>query len=110
MEYLDKKKKKLKRNKVIFYCVVGLLALGFMALLLWILIDTEESKQTYSSCIDIYELNSCELYQCRANNSVWIPNKEFNLRNYEVCKIILNNNMTFEESLDLLEVITYPRQ
>ena len=66
-----------------------------------------ESATTKLSCIELYPLDSCELYKCRAENSNWIPDTKFNLRNYEFCKIIINKNMSFNESLDLLGVLTY---
>lgn len=75
--------------------------------LLFVLMDLEKNKLKTQGCIEIYPLDSCELYQCRANNSNWIPDMKFNIRNYEICNIIINNNISFKESLNMLETITF---
>jgi len=101
------KEKKPNFWKISCYTILGLVILGAIISVILTLRDAEQDSDDYSSCIELYPLDSCELYQCRAKYSNWIPTVRFNMRNYEVCKIILNKNMSFNESLDLLNTITY---
>lgn len=90
---------------IIISIVIGLLTASGFGYIIW---SAEDTQSKLINCNELYpNLDSCELYKCRAENSNWIPNLNFNVRNYEICKIILNNNMSFNESLDLLNTITY---
>lgn len=75
--------------------------------LTYVFIDFGKDAKETTNCYDEYPLDSCELYKCKAKYSSLTSGVKFNLRNYEICKIIINKNMSFNESLDLLEVITY---
>ncbi len=66
-----------------------------------------ENQEGREKCDKMYNLDSCELYNCRANYSNTLSGAIFNNRNYEICKIIISNKLDFNESLPLLEVITY---
>lgn len=88
----------------VFFTIFGVIVMtGFI----WAMVDMEKTSIRASECIEEYSLDSCELYKCRANNSNTIQYLHFNNRNYEICKIIINNKMNFNESLPLLETITY---
>lgn len=67
--------------------------------------ELENTQVKHQSCIEQYPLDSCELYKCRAENSNWVQDVKFNHRNYEICKIIINKNMSFNESLPLLNTV-----
>lgn len=85
--------------------IIVIIAVVLVSLFAYALHDMEKTRSKNRSCIDEYPLNSCELYKCRAENSNWIPDITFNNRNYEICKIIINKNMSFNESLPLLNSI-----
>jgi len=105
----NKQQTRRKIWKIIGYVFIGIIILTFAIGLGFVFKNTEERVSGYSKCIELYPLDSCELYKCRAKNSNAITTAQFNIRNYEVCKIIINNNMSFNESLDLLNTITLER-
>lgn len=82
----------------------------FLSLSFFAIRDMKTRTNGYPGCLEKYPLNSCELYKCRANYSMTTTSVDFNMRNYEICKIILNKNMTFNESLPLLKTIKNDNQ